>query len=170
MKILVRQFLLESYYENLHILYIHILADALGSVSVLISSFFVVYFEWHISDPICSLLISILIIYSCIPVLKNSFMTLMHMSNYSTNLKNKVIQEKISNIGKIIDFKLYSLNSSYSVCEVELVIFISENLSELENNTDNEFIEIRKSKRKIIEIMKEHEINEYYIDISINKK
>lgn len=96
-------------------------------------------------------------------------MTLMHIPIYSTTVKSRVIQEQISNIGKIIDFKIYSLNSSFTVCEVEVNIICSENLSEsLECN--NDFLEIKKSKKKIIDIMKENEINEYYIDISINKK
>ena len=60
--------------ENIYAIYIHILADTLGSVAVLISSFLVKYYKLYISDPICSLFISAMIIFSTIPVLKNASM------------------------------------------------------------------------------------------------
>ena len=47
--------------ENLYAIYIHILADTLGSVAVLISAFLIKYYKYYISDPICSLIISLMI-------------------------------------------------------------------------------------------------------------
>jgi len=41
--------------------FLHILADTLGSVGVIISSFLIHQFGWMIADPICSLFIAILI-------------------------------------------------------------------------------------------------------------
>ena len=63
--------------DNLYGIFLHILADALGSVSVIISSILIWQFGWNIVDPICSLLISILIFASVIPLLKSSVTVLM---------------------------------------------------------------------------------------------
>ena len=41
--------------------FLHILADTLGSVGVIISSGLIHYFGWMIADPICSMFISVLI-------------------------------------------------------------------------------------------------------------
>jgi zinc transporter 5/7 len=41
--------------------FLHILADTLGSVGVIISSLLIRFFNWHIADPICSMIIAILI-------------------------------------------------------------------------------------------------------------
>ncbi len=41
--------------------FLHILADTLGSVGVIISSLLIRFFDWHIADPICSLIIACLI-------------------------------------------------------------------------------------------------------------
>jgi zinc transporter 5/7 len=41
--------------------FLHILADTLGSVGVMISSALIYYFDWMIADPVCSLFIAVLI-------------------------------------------------------------------------------------------------------------
>jgi len=63
--------------ENLYGVWLHILADTLGSVGVIISSLFVWLLEWHRADPICSLVISIMIGLSVIPLLKSTGTTLL---------------------------------------------------------------------------------------------
>lgn len=58
--------------------FLHILADALGSVGVIISSLLIQFFGWTVSDPICSIIISLLIAGSVVPLLRNSSQILMH--------------------------------------------------------------------------------------------
>jgi zinc transporter 5/7 len=79
--------------ENIYAIYIHILADTLGSVAVLISSFLVKYYKLYISDPICSLFISAMIIFSTIPVLKNASMVLLHIPNNKISKKKKKLNK-----------------------------------------------------------------------------
>jgi solute carrier family 30 (zinc transporter), member 5/7 len=57
---------------NMHGVYLHVLADTLGSVGVIISSFLIQTFGWYIADPLCSLCIAIMIFLSVIPLLKHS--------------------------------------------------------------------------------------------------
>ena len=52
--------------------FLHILADTLGSVGVIISSILMYYFGWMIADPICSMFIAILIFISILALLRNS--------------------------------------------------------------------------------------------------
>jgi zinc transporter 5/7 len=47
--------------------FLHILADTLGSVAVIISSLCIKYFDFPLADPICSFLISALILAAAIP-------------------------------------------------------------------------------------------------------
>lgn len=58
-------------------MFLHILADTLGSVGVIISSYFVQYWGWVSADPICSFFISVMIFISVIPFLYNSAGTLL---------------------------------------------------------------------------------------------
>lgn len=52
--------------------FLHVLADTLGSVGVIISTILIRQFGWLIADPICSLFIAILIFFSVIPLLKDA--------------------------------------------------------------------------------------------------
>jgi solute carrier family 30 (zinc transporter), member 5/7 len=47
--------------------FLHVLADTLGSVAVIISSIMIKYFDFYSADPICCFLISVLILGSAIP-------------------------------------------------------------------------------------------------------
>jgi zinc transporter 5/7 len=57
--------------------FLHILADTLGSVGVIISAVLMQMFGWMIADPICSMFIAILIFLSVLPLLKESIIILM---------------------------------------------------------------------------------------------
>ena len=163
--------------ENIYAIYIHILADTLGSVAVLISSFLVKYYKLYISDPICSLFISGMIIFSTIPVLKNASMSLLHIPNEKIIKKKKKIEQSIksincgsNNIKPIIgNFELWQTNSSYFVGEIKIEIGNIRNMKKENENKDkmlqNEnsiFFEVQ---NKIQGIFKDNKINEYYIEI-----
>ncbi|KAF1357934.1 cation efflux protein [Lizonia empirigonia] len=63
--------------ENMQGIFLHILADALGSVAVIISTLLTKYYGWSGWDPIASCIIAILIFLSAIPLVKSSGMRLM---------------------------------------------------------------------------------------------
>ena len=56
----------------MHGMFLHVLADALGSVSVIISSLLIQFFGWTWSDPLCSIFIAVLICYTTWPLLISS--------------------------------------------------------------------------------------------------
>ncbi|XP_078500715.1 zinc transporter 7 [Lissotriton helveticus] len=57
--------------------FLHIVADTLGSIGVIVSAILMQNYGWMIADPICSMLISILIGVSVVPLLKQSIGILM---------------------------------------------------------------------------------------------
>lgn len=57
--------------------FLHILADTLGSVGVIISAVLMQMFGWMIADPICSMFIAILIALSVLALIKDSIVILM---------------------------------------------------------------------------------------------
>ncbi|EYU44685.1 hypothetical protein ABFS82_08G016700 [Erythranthe guttata] len=58
--------------HNMQGIFLHVLADTLGSVGVVISTLLIDYKGWLIADPACSIFISALIVSSVIPLLRNS--------------------------------------------------------------------------------------------------
>lgn len=63
--------------ENMHGIFLHILADTLGSVAVVISTILVHYSGWSGYDPLASCLIAILIFASAVPLVSSTAKTLL---------------------------------------------------------------------------------------------
>ncbi|XP_064390485.1 proton-coupled zinc antiporter SLC30A5-like isoform X2 [Halichondria panicea] len=61
-----------SHNANMRGVFLHILADLMGSIGVIVSTLLVQSFGWYIADPVCSLFIAILILISVGPLLKQS--------------------------------------------------------------------------------------------------
>jgi len=68
--------------------YLHILADTLGSIGVIVSALLMQYFGWMIADPICSMIIAILIFISVGSLIKDS--TEILMQRQPKELDNKL--------------------------------------------------------------------------------
>ncbi|KAK1292369.1 Metal tolerance protein 8 [Acorus calamus] len=58
--------------HNMEGIFLHVLADTMGSVGVVISTLLINYKGWLVADHASSIFISVLIISSAIPLLKNS--------------------------------------------------------------------------------------------------
>jgi len=63
--------------ENMHGIFLHILADTMGSVAVIISTLLIYFYGWSGFDPIASVIIAVLIFASAIPLVKSSARTLL---------------------------------------------------------------------------------------------
>ncbi|KAL2869679.1 metal cation transporter MSC2 [Aspergillus lucknowensis] len=63
--------------ENMHGIFLHILADTLGSVAVVISTILVHYSGWSGYDPIASCIIAILIFASAVPLVSGTAKSLL---------------------------------------------------------------------------------------------
>lgn len=63
--------------SNMYGVYLHVLADTLGSVGVIISSLLIEFKGWYIADPLSSAMISLLIFGSTLPLLKDTLLQLL---------------------------------------------------------------------------------------------
>ncbi|XP_021909910.1 metal tolerance protein 12-like isoform X2 [Carica papaya] len=79
-------------------IFLHVLADTMGSIGVVISTLLIKYKGWVVADPACSIFISVLIVSSVIPLLRNSAEILLQRvpRTYEQDLK-----EAINDIMKI---------------------------------------------------------------------
>lgn len=83
-------------------IFLHILADTMGSVGVIISSLLIRYFDWHIADPICSLIIAILIVLSVIPLLTDSAGILMQRQPKTLDNQLPSVYHKIQQLPGVL--------------------------------------------------------------------
>lgn len=63
--------------DNMKGIFLHILADTLGSVGVVVSTILINYFKWQGFDPVASIIIAVLIFMSAIPLIKSTASTLL---------------------------------------------------------------------------------------------
>ena len=153
---------------NIRGVLLHVLADALGSVSVIFSSLLVKYlpsskeneFQWKlIIDPFLSLIISFFIIISTIPVLRESSLILLQAIPRGINfqqLKNDIC--KINSVQRIESFHVWSLNSECLVASVNLIVARLENIDQM-----NVFDSVQK-------VLKNNNISLSSIQIRIDSK
>uniref|UniRef100_A0A3Q3CQM0 Zinc transporter n=1 Tax=Haplochromis burtoni TaxID=8153 RepID=A0A3Q3CQM0_HAPBU len=85
--------------------FLHVLADTLGSVGVIISTILIRQFGWLIADPICSLFIATLIFLSVIPLLKDACEVLLLRTppEHEKDLNNAL--EKIEKIEGVLSYR-----------------------------------------------------------------
>lgn len=76
--------------ENIYGIYLHMLADTLGSVGVIISTLLIKYFEWYSADPLCSLFIASLILIASYPLISHSALILLQKTPDIPELKQSL--------------------------------------------------------------------------------
>ena len=132
---------------NIKSAYLHMLGDAVISLSVAVGGVIIYFFGIVAIDSVLSFLFSIYIIKETFPILKKSFYSLMD-SNIDDlkQIKNLIINSD-SHILSIHDLHLYRPNSSECYGSVHIVL--NENLTLLEIETILENIRFILSKNEI---------------------
>ena len=88
--------------QNMRGIFLHVLADALGSVGVVISSILIRAFGWSIADPICSLMISVLILMSVVPLIQDTaWILLQHTPTRGLGSEPGALQRVLADIGHL---------------------------------------------------------------------
>ncbi|CAG2187915.1 MSC2 [Mytilus edulis] len=90
---------------NMEGVFLHILADTLGSVGVIISTVLIENFGWNIADPICSLFIATMILLSVLPLLKETSMILLLRSPSEEDSGINEVLQKVLNIEGILAYR-----------------------------------------------------------------
>ncbi|XP_063962354.1 zinc transporter 7-like [Lytechinus pictus] len=78
--------------------FLHILADTLGSVGVIISALLIEYFGWMWVDPVCSMFIAVLIMVSVLPLLVDTISILMMRTPSEIELELPSCYQKVANL------------------------------------------------------------------------
>lgn len=85
-------------------IFLHILADALGSVAVIISTLLTKYNSWNGWDPLASCIIAILIFFSAIPLVKSSGQRLLLSLENDAEYKCRGVLQGISELRGVVGY------------------------------------------------------------------
>jgi cobalt-zinc-cadmium efflux system protein len=127
--------------------YLHMAADALISLGVVISGVIISYTSWYWLDPLVSIIISFVIIYGTWDLLKNS----MHLSMDAVpqNIDPSAVRKYLESIDDVIDvhdLHIWAMSSTETALSAHLTI----KKNSLENNQMLEITNHLKNKFKIL--------------------
>eukprot|EP00112_Aurelia_sp_Birch-Aquarium-sp1_P010818 Seg2298.6 transcript_id=Seg2298.6/GoldUCD/mRNA.D3Y31 product="Zinc transporter 5" protein_id=Seg2298.6/GoldUCD/D3Y31 len=90
---------------NMQGVFLHVVADTLGSVGVIVSSFLIQQYKWYIADPICSLFIAVMIFLSVMPLLKQSSHVLLLRIPQELEISIYEALEKVLSVENVLSYK-----------------------------------------------------------------
>ncbi|KAG0565255.1 hypothetical protein KC19_8G176700 [Ceratodon purpureus] len=91
--------------HNMQGMFLHILADTLGSIGVVVSTLLIQYQGWYFADPVCSIFISALIIASVIPLVKGSAEMLLQRMPRSTESRIQRYMKQVEAIDGVWSYQ-----------------------------------------------------------------
>lgn len=116
---------------NVQGVFLHVLGDALGSVAAIVSGFIISETAWSkrvLADPICSLVISALIICTAWPLLRKCASMLLqqvpHHLDFST-LQTRLLQ--VNGVLEIHDFHIWQLSPEKIVTSLHVILYKGSN-------------------------------------------
>ena len=109
--------------DNLNIksAFMHVIGDLLGSVGAIIAAILIIAFGWYIADPIASMIVSVLVLYSGWNVLKESIHIL--MEGKPANIDTKDVTEALQSIQGVTgfhDLHIWMITSDFPAMTVHL--------------------------------------------------
>jgi len=110
---------------NMQGVFLHVLADTLGSVFVIISTLLIQLFGWQWVDPLCSLILAMLILGSVYPLLTTSASVLLQsipqeMDSAISSALEEVL--RIEGVQAYSQFHLWQLKSGVNVASIHVKV------------------------------------------------
>lgn len=103
--------------------FLHVISDLLGSVGAIVAGLVIKYTGWLYADPLISIIISFLILFSSIRLIKDTYHTLMEGSPRNIDFQEVISKIKgVENVDDVHDLHIWSLNESEIILTAHLVI------------------------------------------------
>ena len=125
---------------NMKMLFLHNLADALGSIGVIISGFFVVYFNWYFVDAVIALLIAGYMMFHSIAVFPKITKILMNATPENINIGE--IKKHILKIKKVSDvhhIHVWNIDEHHISLECHIVSDDIKVINDVKKVLENDF-------------------------------
>nr|KAJ3418118.1 hypothetical protein HK105_000318 [Polyrhizophydium stewartii] len=111
---------------NMHGVFLHVLGDALGSIGVIVSTLIIIYAEgdWkYYMDPVMSLIITFLIVWSTIPLCRSACFIL--MQSVPSSMRIDTLRSAIKAVPGVIsihELHVWQLSDSKAIASVHVLV------------------------------------------------
>lgn len=108
---------------NVRSAYLHILADALGSVGAIAAGAIMYWFEWYVADPLISVIVSLLIVRGAWRIVKQCIHILMEGTPSEINVASlQQVLERLEGVIDVHELHVWSISSGRNAVTCHLVI------------------------------------------------
>jgi len=108
---------------NIRSALLHVFGDLLGSVGAIIAGLLILLFNWNIADPIASVVVAILILYSGIHITKDAVHILMEGKPGNVNVADlKQALSELDGVENVHDLHVWSITSELPMMSCHLVV------------------------------------------------
>uniref|UniRef100_A0AC34QL07 Solute carrier family 30 member 2 n=1 Tax=Panagrolaimus sp. JU765 TaxID=591449 RepID=A0AC34QL07_9BILA len=109
---------------NVRAAFIHVLGDLLQSVGVLVAALLILYNEdWAVADPICTLLFSVIVLFTTIYIIRDALVVLLEGRPSSIDFRSVLDSlEQIDGVRKVHDLRIWALSMNKIAISVHLEI------------------------------------------------
>jgi cobalt-zinc-cadmium efflux system protein len=114
-----------SHHENLNLrgAYLHVVSDAIGSVGAIVAGFIMLATDWYLADPLISVFIGLLILYSSWSLIKDCLSIL--MQSVPKGIRLEEVQrtiEEVNGVVKVHDLHVWSVTSGIYTLSAHAVV------------------------------------------------
>ncbi|MFH1862955.1 MAG: cation diffusion facilitator family transporter [bacterium] len=108
---------------NIRGAFLHLIADSLGSVAVILAGVVILWKGWFIADPIASLCISMVILWSSLGIIREALRILLESTPSRINLQEvKAYLESFEEVQYCHDIHIWSIGSDQPILTAHLVV------------------------------------------------
>ena len=108
---------------NLHGAFLHVVSDAVGSIGAIIAGAIMLTTGWYLADPLISVLIGILILYSSWSLIKDSLTVLMQSVPKGIRLDEvRETIEAVDGVSKVHDLHVWAVTSDIFTLSAHAVV------------------------------------------------
>ena len=112
--------------ENLNVrsAYLHVIGDLLGSIGAIVAAILILIFDWYIADPIASMIVSVLVLYSGWSILRDSFNILMEAKPSDINYQEIMdLLGGIEGVKDVHDLHIWMITNEFVSITVHLRVY-----------------------------------------------
>uniref|UniRef100_A0AC35G7P5 Uncharacterized protein n=2 Tax=Panagrolaimus sp. PS1159 TaxID=55785 RepID=A0AC35G7P5_9BILA len=114
----------EEHNINVRAAFIHVLGDLIQSIGVLIAALLILWNEdWAIADPICTLMFSVIVLFTTIYIIRDALVVLLEGRPSSIDFRTVLLSlENIKGVKKVHDLRIWALTMDKIAISVHLEI------------------------------------------------
>ncbi|MDH3443249.1 MAG: cation diffusion facilitator family transporter, partial [Deltaproteobacteria bacterium] len=123
---------------NLRGAFLHVVSDAVGSVGAIIAGIVMLTTRWYLADPLISILIAVLVLFSSWNLIKESLSILMQSVPKGIRLEEvQKIIESVDGVAKVHDLHLWAVTSGIYTLSAHAVVENGGDLHEVLNGIED---------------------------------